>query len=116
MVDKEIAAYFLAYNLVRALMARAALGAKVLARALSFKRSLQLLRAFQQYLRQAGNGSAKLMTAHLIGAISMLRLQIRPGRIEPHAIKRRPNNHDLLTVPRSVARAAILASRQVCLR
>jgi hypothetical protein len=116
MVDKEIAAYFLAYNLVRALMARAALGAKVLARALSFKRSLQRLRAFQQHLRQAGNASAKLMTAHLIGAISMLKLHIRPGRIEPHAIKRRPNNHDLLTVPRCVARTAILNSRMLRLR
>lgn len=37
MFDKEIAAYLLAYNLVCALMSRAAAGAHVLARALSFR-------------------------------------------------------------------------------
>jgi hypothetical protein len=116
MIAKEIAAYFLAYNLVRALMVRAAIGARIMARALSFKRSLQLLRAFQQHLRHAGNASAKIMTAHLVGAISMLRLPFRPGRTEPHAIKRRPNNHTLLTVPRNDARAAILSSRMLRLR
>lgn len=111
MIDKEIAVHLLAYNLVRALMSRAAAGARVLARALSFKGALQLLLAFQQQLRLAGNKSAKIMTAHLIGAISMLKLPIRPGRIEPHAVKRRPKDHKLLTVPRNVARAAILSAR-----
>ncbi|MDI3467195.1 MAG: hypothetical protein OJF50_006016 [Nitrospira sp.] len=40
-----------------------------------------------------------------------MRVPIRPGRIEPHAIKRRPKNHALLTVPRHVARAAIIRTR-----
>lgn len=113
MIDKEIAAHLLAYNLVRALMSRAAAGARVLARALSFKGALQLLLAFHQQLRLAGNKSASIMTAHLIGAISMLKLPIRPGRVEPHAIKRRPKAHKLLTVPRNVARAAILSARVI---
>jgi hypothetical protein len=116
MFDKEIAVYILAYNLVRALMVRAAIGARVLARSLSFKGALQLLLAFQHQLRWAGRRSAKIMSAHLVGAISTLRLPIRPGRIEPHAIKRRPKNHPLLTVPRCLARAAILRSRQLGLR
>ena len=111
MIDKEIAAHLLAYNLVRALMSRAAAGARVLARALSFKAALQLLLAFHLQLRLAGNKSASTMTAHLIGAISMLKLPIRPGRTEPHAIKRRPKDHKLLTVPRNIARAAILTAR-----
>jgi len=51
------------------------------------------------------------MTAHLLGAISLLELPLRPGRVEPHAIKRRPKNHQLLTVPRDVARAEIRAAR-----
>lgn len=113
MIDKEIAVCFLAYNLVCALMTRAATGVRVLARSLSFKGTLQLLLAFQQHLRMAAGKSARTMTAHLIGAISMLRLPIRPGRIEPHAIKRRPKNHQLLTVPRRLARAAILCSRKM---
>lgn len=112
MVDKEIAVYLLAYNLVCALMTRAAAGARVLARALSFKGTLQLLLAFQQHLRLSASRSARIMTAHLLGAISMLELPIRPGRVEPHAIKRRPKAHKLLTVPRRVARAAILRARE----
>jgi hypothetical protein len=112
MVDKEIAAHLLAYNLVCALMSRAGAGARVLARALSFKGTLQLLLAFQQHLRLGGARSARIMTAHLLGAISMLELPIRPGRIEPHAVKRRGKNHQFLTVPRCVARAAIRDARE----
>lgn len=111
MIDKEIAVYLLAYNLVRGIMARAAAGAEVIARALSFKGALQLLLAFQQHLRWAGRKSVDIMNAHLLGAISATTLPIRPGRIEPHAIKRRPKNHALLTVPRHVALAAIIRAR-----
>jgi hypothetical protein len=113
MVDKEIAVYLLAYNLVCALMVRAAAATDVAARALSFKGTLQLLRAFQHNLRLSAARSARTMTAHLLGAISMLVLPVRPGRIEPHAIKRRPKNHALLTVARPLARAAILRARAV---
>lgn len=111
MVDKEIGVYLLAYNLVCALMARAAAATDVAARALSFKGTLQLLLAFQHNLRLSAARSARTMTAHLLGAISMLVLPVRPGRVEPHAIKRRPKNHALLTVPRPLARAAILRAR-----
>ena len=112
MIDKEIAVHLLAYNLVRGIMARAAAGAQMIARALSLKGALQLLLAFQQHLRWAGRKTVEIMNAHLLGAISAMKLPIRPGRIEPHAIKRRPKNHALLTVPRHVARAAILRARQ----
>ena len=111
MVDKEIAVHILAYNLVCALMARAAAGAYVTARALSFKGTLQLLLAFQQNLRHAGSKRTRIMTSHLLGAISQLRLSVRPGRIEPHAVKRRGKNHTLLTVARTIARDRILQAR-----
>jgi hypothetical protein len=110
MIDKEIAVYVLAYNLICALMVRAAVGTGIGARALSFKGSIQRYLAFEQQLRLAGDTRAKTMTAHLLGGISMLRLPIRPGRIEPRAIKRRPKNHDLLTVPRNAARENIRQS------
>ena len=111
MVDKEIAVYLLAYNLVCALMVRAAVGSGVAARALSFKGTIQLFLAFEQQLRFAGRGSIRSMTAHLIGGISQLRLPVRPGRLEPHTIKRRPKSHQLLTVTRDVARQNIRKSR-----
>jgi hypothetical protein len=112
MIDKEIAVHLLAYNLVRGLMARAAAGAHIIARTLSFKGALQLLLAFQQNLRWAAGKSAQIMSAHLLGAISTMTLPIRPGRVEPHAIKRRPKSHPLLTVPRGAARAAIVRARR----
>jgi hypothetical protein len=111
MIDKEIAVHLLAYNLVRGIMARAAAGAEVIARTLSFKATLQLLLAFQQHLRWAGRKFAVIMSTHLLGAISAMKLPIRPGRVEPHAIKRRSKNHALLTVPRHIARAAIIRAR-----
>lgn len=112
MIDKEVAVHLLAYNLVRGLMARAAAGVQeVTARALSFKGALQLLLAFQQHLRWGGRKSMTLMRTHLLGAIGLMTLPIRPGRAEPHAIKRRPKNHALLTVPRNVARERIVQMR-----
>lgn len=111
MIDKEIAVHLLAYNLVRGLMARAAAGRQVVTRALSFKGALQLLLAFQMQLRWGGKKSAALMGAHLLGAIGLMMLPIRPGRVEPHAIKRSPKNHALLTVPRHIARERILQTR-----
>lgn len=111
MIDKEMAVYLLAYNLLRGLMARAAAATVVIARALSFKGALQLLLAFQQHLRWAGKISVDTMIAHLLGAISRMVLPIRPGRIEPHAIKRRPKPHKLLTVPRHIAREQIRQKR-----
>ncbi len=112
MVDKEIAVYLLAYNLVCALMVRAAAGSDVAARALSFKGTIQLFLAFEQQLRFAGRRSIGTMTAHLLGGISLLRLPVRPGRVEPHAIKRRPKSHPLLTITREVARHNIRKSRE----
>ncbi|MGE0468533.1 MAG: IS4 family transposase [Nitrospira sp.] len=111
MIHKELAVYLLAYNLVRGLMARAAAGVQLVARALSFKGTVQLLVAFHQQLRWAVARSARILCAQILGAISAMRLPMRPGRIEPHAIKRRPKPHALLTVPRHVARAAIIRAR-----
>ncbi|MBI4740192.1 MAG: hypothetical protein HY777_01250 [Betaproteobacteria bacterium] len=111
MTGKETAVYLSAYNLVRALMVRAAAGPNAQARAPSFKGTLQLYLAFEQQLCFAVGAGARTMTAHLPGGIGLLGLPVRPGRVEPHAIKRRPKNHKLLTVQRPAARAAIVRSR-----
>lgn len=108
MVLKEVAVYLLAYNLVRAVMARAASVAGVLARALSFKGALQVLGAYHQQLRHGGRVRLGIMIAHVLGAIGTLRLPWRPDRIEPRALKRRPKPHPLLVVPRNLARLQIL--------
>jgi hypothetical protein len=116
MIRKEVAVHLLAYTLVRAVMAQAANLGGVLARALSFKSALQLLNAYHQQLRHSAGARVCMMISHVLGAMAMLRLHGRPGRVEPRAVKRRPKPHRLLTEPRHVARAAILAHRANALR
>jgi len=111
MVRKEVAVHLLAYTLVRAVMAQAASLAHVLARALSFKGATQVLNAYHQQLRHSTGLRISLMIAHVVGAVSMLRLPWRPDRVEPRAVKRRPKPHRLLLLPRPLARLQILAQR-----
>ena len=113
MVDKEIAVYFLAYNLVRWAMAKAALLADVLPRALSFAGAKRLLCAFADQLRRTSGEQVRIMIATVTTSIATLRLPNRPDRIEPRAKKRRPKNLPLLTVPRQVARDLIYAQREL---
>jgi len=100
MVRKEIAVHLLAYNLVRTVMAQAACLAHLLPRQLSFKATLQVLNAFEQNLRHGPR--ARLSTRHAIvlGSIGQLVLPVRPNRVEPRAVKRRPKRLPLLTKPR----------------
>jgi hypothetical protein len=108
MVRKEIAVHLLAYNLVRAVMAQAAYLGHVLPRQLSFKATLQLIRAFEENLRHAPQGRQSIRRAHLLAGIAQLRLPHRPGRVEPRVLKRRTQQHPLMTQPRRVLKAALL--------
>lgn len=111
MVRKEIATHLLAYNLVRAVMAQAASHTSVSPRQLSFKGTLQLLRAFEQNLRHCPHQRLRLQHAHLLGAIARLRLPHRPDRVEPRCIKRRTQTYPLLTTPRSVEKQRLTRSK-----
>jgi hypothetical protein len=111
MVRKELAVHLLAYSLVRGVMAQAASLAHVLARALSFKATMQVLNAYHQQLRHSGGQRISVMIAHVLGAVATLRLLWRPNRHEPRAIKRRPKPHRLLTIPRHLARAQLARQR-----
>lgn len=108
MVEKEIAAHLLAYNLVRCVMAQAAYHYRLLPRQLSFKAALQLLNAFEMSLRHQPGGDLLGPRAHLLRAIAHRRLLHRPGRVEPRAVKRRAKPHDLLTRPRHIVRRRLL--------
>lgn len=111
MVEKEIAVYLLAYNLVRWAMATAASLAEVLPRALSFTGANRLLGAFADQLRHAPGKRMSLMMGVVLASIGSLKLPHRPERVEPRAKKRRPKPLPLLTVPRHVAREQIRAKR-----
>ena len=111
MVEKEIAVYLLAYNLVRWTMAAAATLADVLPRVLSFTGAKRLLGVFADHLRQVAGKRISLMMGIALANIAALKLPHRPDRIEPRAKKRRPKPLPLLSVPRQVAREEIRVRR-----
>jgi len=100
---KELWIYFLAHNLIRMIMAQSALLADCLPRELSFKHSLQLWLALRQY----GSADGEDEMSNLLMLVAQRRVGNRPGRIEPRAVKRRPQAYPLLTKPRRAARADV---------
>ena len=111
MIEKEIAVYLLAYNLVRWTIATAATLANLLPRALSFTGAKRVLNAFVDQLRHGASNLQSALVTTVLTSIAKLKLPNRPGRIEPRAKKRRPKNLPLLTMPRHLARETIRAQR-----
>jgi hypothetical protein len=111
MVQKEVGAFLLAYNLIRAAMAQAAVCAKLLPRQLSFSGAKRVINGLLDLLRGCVARGLGLMFAHVRGAIAFMRLPYRPNRVEPRAVKRRPKPHTLLTEHRDIARAKLLRAR-----
>lgn len=103
MAQKEIWVYLLAYNLIRLMMAQAAVCADCRPRALSFKHTLQLWIVWDQHAPTDRDEQLH----GLFVLIGEQRVGNRPGRIEPRAIKRRPKPFPLLTQPRVIAREKI---------
>ncbi len=104
MVEKEMWIYFLAYNLIRLLMAQAAFEYDLLPRQISFKHTVQLWLAWTV---NASNNNDDAKKVFLFELIASQQVGDRPGRLEPRAVKRRPKTHPLLTKPRTEAREDI---------
>ncbi len=104
MCEKEMWVHMLAYNLIRLLMAEAAVQADLFPRQLSFKHTLQVWVAWsqRQFLSDAPED-----TAALFKLIAQVRVGNRPGRIEPRAVKRRPKPFPRLQTTRRRARRNI---------
>jgi IS4 transposase len=108
MVRKEIWMHLLAYNLVRAGIAQAAMQQGKTPRQLSFAGAQQTLNAFRWLLMLSeGHGRTRFVRA-LAVAIGTHVVGDRPGRTEPRAVKRRPRKYPLLRQPRQQAREALL--------
>jgi hypothetical protein len=86
-------------------MAQAALLADQIPRQLSFKHTVQIWLSWQQQ-RGGATHDAVSIPARLV-LIAEPRVGLRPGRVEPRAVKRRPKPFSLLSKPRVVARAEI---------
>jgi hypothetical protein len=109
MVRKELWAHLLAYNLLRGLMAQAALAAGVLPLELSFKGAVQTVNAFAAVLWTASAAELEDMVGRLREAIGSHEVGDRPNRYEPRRRKRRPKPYPLLNEPREQARARLAA-------
>jgi len=103
MAEKEIWVYLLAYNLIRVMMAEAAVLSGCMPRQLSFKHTVQLWISWHR------SGTAH-DTGLLDGLLVLIAQQVvgdRPGRIEPRAVKRRNKPFPLLTTTRDAAREKV---------
>ena len=99
--------HLLAYNLVRKLMAQAAARAEVCPRDISFKGTLQTLLAFAAAGWSCPERRNELYCA-VLEAVATHRVNDRPDRVEPRAVKRRPKKQVYLNEPRSVAKERLL--------
>jgi Transposase DDE domain len=101
MVHKELEMFFIAYNLIRCLMAEAAKTHDVELPRLSFKGTVDSLRQFSAALAQArSRKKKKQLRARLLELIARDKVPDRPGRREPRAVKRRPKPYQKLNRPR----------------
>jgi hypothetical protein len=101
MNEKEVWVHFLAYNLIRLLMAQAAAAAGVTPRQLSFKHTVQMWTEW--VARRLSTELTRHGTA-LFRLIAQIRVGNRPGRIEPRMKKRRPKSYPWLKLSRAQAR------------
>ncbi len=107
MVRKEIWMHLLAYNLIRKLLAQAAATVGLSPRDLSFKGTLQTLVIFAVAGWSRPSRRNELYAA-VLRAVATHRVNDRPDRVEPRAVKRRPKKQVYLTEPRPLAKARLL--------
>jgi hypothetical protein len=101
LVHKELEMFFIAYNLVRCLMAQASLLCDAPLERLSFKGTVDSVRQFSLAIAQARCGrKQKQLRARLLENIAQDQVPDRAGRSEPRAVKRRPKPYPLLNRPR----------------
>jgi hypothetical protein len=109
LVLKEIAVFLLAYNLIRASIARAATVRRKIPRQISFMTAVQLLNEGVSLLMQLSGKNLKQIIDGLLEAIASIPIGQTKRRPQPRAIKRRPKPYPLLTMPRKQACHAIIS-------
>ena len=111
LVHKEVWTHILAYNLIRTIMAQAALRHDVEPRTISFKGAMQTLEAFQPLIAFQGHRGRSFrlqLYAQLLDCVAAHRVANRPDRFEPRFKKRRARLYSTLTVPRHEAKRQLL--------
>jgi Transposase DDE domain/Insertion element 4 transposase N-terminal len=103
MIQKELQIHLIAYNLVRALMQKAAHLHDVGLERISFKGSLDTLRHWAAVIHACAATPRKQaeLIRRMLERIAGDPVPRRPGRSEPRAKKRRPKNYQLLNKQRN---------------
>jgi putative transposase len=98
-VRNEFYMHLLAYNLIRRVMALAALDKQVPPWQVSFKGTLQALNNFLPLLASCMPLDAGCSA--LVACVATSTVGNRPDRYEPRRLKRRPKSHKLMQMPRA---------------
>jgi hypothetical protein len=111
MVEREIWAHVLGYNLVRKVGAQVAQQKAVSPRSISFKATRQAILGGWQSLTMLKGEDYQRVAKGMLQMLGKQKVGHRPGRCEPRAVKRRPKPHKLLTEPRKQARAKLMQAK-----
>ena len=109
MVQKEIWMHLLAYNLLRTLMWQAAQHAQIQPLRLSLQTTRQQFNQFRPQLAMASDKRRRRLYTTLLAVIPEQLVPLRPHRIEPRVVKRRPKPFPRMQQPRSVLKARLFA-------
>jgi DDE family transposase len=111
LVRKEVWTHVLAYNLIRTIMAQAAIRHDIEPRTISFKGALQTLEAFQPVIALQGQQDSTWrlhLYRQLLDAVAVHRVADRPNRFEPRLRKRRHKKYFFLKKPRHETKLQML--------
>ena len=109
MVQKEIWVQMLAYNLLLTLMWQSAQQAKVSPLRISLQGTRQQFNQFTPQLAQATARNRLRLYTILLKVICHQLVPLRPNRVEPRVVKRRPKPSPRMQQPRSVLNAKLVA-------
>jgi hypothetical protein len=109
MVQKEIYMHLLAYNLLRTLMWQSVQSTQVSPLRLSLQGTRQQFNHFRPQLAMATDPQRRQFYTILLKVISTLLVLLRPNRVEPRVVKRRPKPFPRMQQPRSVLKAKLAA-------
>lgn len=109
MVHKEIWMHLLAYNLLRTLMWQSAQNAQVSPLRLSLQGTRQQFNQFRSHLAMVADKNRPQLYTILLEVIPAQLVPLRPNRVEPRVVKRRPKPFPRMQQPRSVLKAQLVA-------
>jgi hypothetical protein len=107
MIRRELHTHMIAYNVIRALMLRSALTYRTPLCRMSFKGTCDTLRQWAPHLAIA-SATSKLyppLFRSMLQTLANDPIPLRPNRVEPRALKRRPKPYPLLNKPRHLMRS-----------